>query len=100
MSDGEDRSAMTHIPVPLPGLHAPSRGRWTYAQWLDRYGYYVDEMTFALLERLSTRCASTTTHNGGRTAVVHWSPREVRDRIARLCYATSSNAYRRNRPVL
>lgn len=91
-----------YTPTPLPDLHAPSRGRWTFAQWLDRYGYYVDEMTHAVLERLNARCttATATATPRRKEVVVHWSPYEVRDALARLCYATSSNAYRRNRPVL
>jgi len=100
-------SALTaaELTTPLPGLHTPSRERWTFHQWLDRYGYFVDEMTFFVLEKLNARCttataASASTASGTKTAVVHWSPAKVRDVLARLCYATSSNAYRRNLPVV
>ncbi|MFB6197392.1 MAG: hypothetical protein ABEI52_03855 [Halobacteriaceae archaeon] len=81
-------AASSALCVPVPGLHAHDRRMWSFRQWIERYGYNVDEITLFVMQRLPERTA------GGSGARIHWCPVAVRDAIANVCYSTSSNRFR------
>ena len=62
-------------------------GILSFSSYLDKYGYYIDEMTQYMLDSLPSQAI------GGGT--ITWNPEVLRDAVAKLCYDTSWNKHRR-----
>ena len=64
---------------------------YCYSDWVERYGYYVDEMVYHVLNRLPHHV------NGGH--VVVWHPGALWQCLAKLCYDTSVNRFKKFKPI-
>lgn len=83
--DGTETRVLTPRLAPAPHL-------FTFRKWCEVYGYFVDEMTRFVMDHLPDLA------QGGIPIV--WDPVALWDALARLCYRTSINRFRRFKPVL
>lgn len=71
--------------APVP-RHPVQPGVLSFRQYLQKYGYHIDEITQYVLDGLPIQAI------GGGT--ITWNPETLRDAVARLCYETSWNKHR------
>ena len=88
--ENSDTDSLPHPILPVPRARQPSH--LSYSQYVNRYGFYIDEITQYVLNGLPSQTSS-----GQEIA---WNAYELRDALTRLCFDTSVNKHRRYSAVL